>query len=196
MSGFMMSTVIYSAGGVLGFLVTLALVSGAGDQDISSWISINLGQSTWLFTACLLAFGATLNQLRQMLQQQADYQSVAQLDQLSDVLIHVFVGIGVIWTAIGMRNALVATLAVPDTLGTEASHVLARLVDGGILLALSTTIVGAIGGYLMRLFKTVSIGAVLSGYYQQRAAEPVQAALSRLSNIERLLEEMNAEQRR
>ena len=118
---------------------------------------------------------------------------MAQLDQLSDVLIHVFIGIGVIWTAIGMRNALVATLAMPDTLGGNASHVLGSLVDGGILLALSTTIVGAIGGYLMRLFKTVSLGALLTGYYREQSAQPVESALSRLGNIERLLEQLTAE---
>ena len=189
----MKSLATYLAGGALGFAVTLALVTGAWDRNISEWAATNLGSSTWVFAACLTVFLATLSHLKNRLEQDAEYESIVQLDQLSDVLIHVFVGIGVIWTAIGMRNALVTTLAVPGDVGGNASQVLARLVDGGILLALSTTIVGAIGGYLMRLTKTVSMGAILSGYYQEQSTRPMQTALNRLGNIERLLAEQTIE---
>ena len=44
---------------------------------------------------------------------------------------------------------------------------LQRLVDGGILLALSTTIVGGVGGYLMRVIKTVLVGAPLRRCYAE-----------------------------
>ena len=84
------------------------------------------------------------------------------------------------------------TLSVPEGLANDASHVLARLVDGGILLALSTTIAGAVGGYLMRLFKTVSIGIELTAFYQHQNNAPLETALHRLGNIERLLESVEA----
>lgn len=188
----MNSVARYLLGILLGFVLTVLLLTGVLVDDPVAWASTNLGHSTWLFLACLLAFLSVLSRLDQQVDAMADYERVAQLDQVSDVLIHVFVGIGVIWTAVGMRNALVTTLSVPDDLASDATHVLARLVDGGILLALTTTIVGAIGGYLMRLFKTVSTGARLTAYYQQRADEPMQTLLVRLGNIERLLEAGNA----
>jgi hypothetical protein len=44
--------------------------------------------------------------------------------------------------------------------------VLQRLVDGGILTALSTTILGGVGGYLMRVTKGLYLGARLNRYYE------------------------------
>ena len=103
-----------------------------------------------------------ISQLRRALLQAPDSRQVVELDQLSDVWIHLFVGIGVIWTAVGMRSALQTALGDPSgALSDSADNVLRKLVDGGILLALTTTIVGGIGGYLMRLFKTVAVGAQL-----------------------------------
>jgi hypothetical protein len=136
-------------------------------------------------------FIGTLYQLKAKLKDTKHYQSVVQMDQLTDVWIHLFIGIGVIWTAIGMRSALVNTLSTPDALVNDASQVLGRLVDGGILLALSTTIVGAIGGYLMRLFKTVAIGAELTAFYQRHDRLDVDRAIDRLRNIEQLLASLN-----
>ena len=187
----------FLAGAAVGFGLTLALSAGAGmDGSLSDWVAVNLGSSTWLFSACLLAFLGTLTGLKNRLETDADYETVFQLDQLGDVLIHVFIGIGVIWTAIGMRNALVTTLSVPAELGDSAEHLLGRLVDGGILLALSTTIVGAVGGYLMRLTKTVSIGTPLTAYYRRQSSEPLDNALARLANIERLLESFSRDGKR
>ena len=40
---------------------------------------------------------------------------------------------------------------------------LERMIDGGILLALSTTIFGGVGGYMMRVYKAVTLGARLQG---------------------------------
>ncbi len=44
---------------------------------------------------------------------------------------------------------------------------LQKLVDGGILLALTTTIVGGVGSYVMRLAKTMVVGAGLQEYYDR-----------------------------
>ena len=60
--------------------------------------------------------------------------------------------------------------------------------------ALTTTIVGAIGGYLMRLFKTLWIGTELTAFYHQHDQQDVQAALAQLGRIERLLEQLQGVQ--
>src|SRR5690606_37698248 len=113
---------------------------------------------------------------------------VVELDQLTDVWIHVFVGIGVIWTAVGMRSALQFTLADPDhALADSAGSVLHKLVDGGILLALSTTIVGAVGGYLLRLAKTLYVGAALHEFYELLQRGDIHELLVTVQRLERSL---------
>ncbi len=73
-----------------------------------------------------------------------------------------FFGVGVIWTAVGMESALVQALDGvghgPEAAGLSASGLLERLVNGGLLLALSTTIFGGVFGYLFRLLKVVLLG--------------------------------------
>jgi len=61
--------------------------------------------------------------------------------------------------------------------------VLQRLVDGGILTALTTTIVGGIGGYMMRVTKSSLLGTRLSRYYEeheQHHANRVEALLGEI----------------
>ena len=56
-------------------------------------------------------------------------------------------------------------VATGGALSGSAGTVLHKLVDGGILLALTTTIVGGVGGYVMRLVKTMVVGARLQTFY-------------------------------
>ncbi len=170
------------AGVVVGSLLTLAALTmnaswGRGaapavladdvgglftQAGIWNWLVLNLGHSFWFFALVLVLYLMNVRELRRALLQAPDSRQVVELDQLSDVWIHLFVGIGVIWTAVGMRSALQTALGDPSGALTDtADNVLRKLVDGGILLALTTTIVGGIGGYLMRLFKTVVVGAQL-----------------------------------
>jgi len=185
----------YLSGAMVGFLLLTAsfmlLVPRQLDlaELMMTWTSLNLGSSAGFFLLVLVCFSVSLMRLQALLDDQAMYKQIAQLDQVSDIWIHVFVGIGVIWTAVGMRNALAATLDAPQALTQDAGGVLARLVDSGILLALTTTIVGAIGGYLMRLFKTLWLGTELMAFYHQHDRLDVQAALTQLSRIESLLEQ-------
>ena len=53
-----------------------------------------------------------------------------------------------------------------EALVDNAGSVLQKLVDGGILLALTTTIVGGVGSYLMRLGKAMAVGARLNAFYE------------------------------
>lgn len=165
-----------TAAGVLLTLFGLLLMEPdtavAGTEGLGKWIGANLGHSAWLFAVVLALYLMNLTRLNRILQDGPEMRTVAELDQLSDVWIHLFVGIGVIWTAVGMRSALQTALGDPTGALTDtAGSVLQRMVDGGILLALTTTIVGGVGGYLMRLAKTMIVGATLHGFYEaaQRA---------------------------
>jgi hypothetical protein len=159
-------------------------------EALGFWLAINLGHAAWLFA---LIFALYLHHLRQLRQRLAadpdrdapDMNAVVELDQLSDVWIHLFIGVGVIWTAIGMRAALQAALGDPDGTFTDtAGSVLQKLVDGGILLALTTTIVGGIGGYLMRLGKTLFVGADLHASYQAAEHQDLRLLLTAVERVE------------
>ncbi len=157
-----------------------------GGERLTQWLALNLGGSSWLFAAVLALFVMHLDRLRRLLAEVPDRRAVVELDQLTDVWIHLFIGIGVIWTAVGMRSALQAALADPDhALSDSAGSVLRKLVDGGILLALSTTIVGAVGGYLMRLGKTLYAGARLHEFYEGEQRRDMQELLSSVQRLER-----------
>ncbi len=93
---------------------------------------------------------------------------IVQLDHLTDIWTTLFFGTGVIWTAIGMRSALIFALGDRDAaLQQGAFAMLERMIDGGILLALSTTIFGGVGGYVMRVYKTISLGTQLAAAVRQ-----------------------------
>ncbi len=180
----------------LGALLALAAMllaeparsGGAAGAGLAAWIELNLGSSTWLFAVVLAAFVVHLGRLRRVLGHGGDERAVVELDQLTDVWIQLFIGIGVIWTAVGMRSALQLALADPDqALADSAGSVLQKLVDGGILLALSTTIVGAVGGYLLRLGKTFSVGAALHEHYQSQQRRDVRELVETVRRLEQAL---------
>lgn len=81
-----------------------------------------------------------------------------------------------------MRSALLYAIGEPESAAQAGAFtILTRLVDGGILTALTTTIVGGIGGYLMRVIKSSSLGNRLNHYYErleQRHADRVELLLS------------------
>ena len=110
-------------------------------------------------------------------------------EQLLDLCANLFFGIGVIWTAIGMRDALLYALGDPGITATEGAFaILQRMVDGGILLALSTTIEGGMGGYLMRAIKSIALGEKLNAVYMCASQQPVEENLAALHRIEGLLD--------
>jgi hypothetical protein len=158
--------------GIVLTLVALLIVAPPDPASVSSratlgaWIDANLGHSAWLFALVLTLYTMNLTRLNRILGAEPGFTEVVELDQLLDVWIHLFVGIGVIWTAVGMRSALQTALSDPgEALTDTAGSVLQNLVDGGILLALTTTIVGGVGSYLMRLGKTMIAGAHLNTFY-------------------------------
>ena len=151
-----------------------------------AWVWRNLGWSLPVFAAVLALYVHSLDRLRSALRRAAPPDEVSQADHLTDVWTSLFFGVGVIWTAIGMRGALVQALGAPAGSGAGV-EVLQRMVDGGILLALSTTIFGGIGGYCMRAWKAVVVGGDLKRYYDADARRDLSALRVSVSAIERRL---------
>ena len=184
---------IVGAGALLYILSRNNLVSFAADRipdprDWLLWTYTNLGLSIPVFAILLLAFFFSLRRLRSYLEEDRPIDQVVQLDHLTDIWTTLFFGTGVIWTAIGMRSALLFALGDPDeTIQQGAFAVLERMIDGGILLALSTTIFGGIGGYLMRVFKSISLGAALQQHYDRAARVDTSIMRESLQRIEQHL---------
>lgn len=194
--GFMGGVVGTSVGGaaLLYALSRYGVIRFADDRVPSlggwlDWAYMNLGSSIPVFAVLLLAYFFTLGQLRRLLINDGRIDRIVQLDQLTDIWTTLFFGTGVIWTAIGMRSALIYALGDPDaSIQQGAFAILERMVEGGILLALSTTIFGGIGGYLMRVYKAVSLGTLLQARYDREARRDASSMRDSLERIERHLQ--------
>lgn len=192
-----------AAGTLIGVSAVLYLLSRTGilyfpDTAISKpgewlqWAYTNLGSSIPVFAALLLAYFVTLGRLRNAVENRRAINEIVQLDHLTDIWTTLFFGAGVIWTAIGMRSALIFALGDRDTaLQQGAFAMLERLVDGGILLALSTTIFGGVGGYIMRVYKTVTLGTRLQQQYDTAARADTSEMRASLLRIEQHLRRDN-----
>lgn len=189
---------IVGASGLLYILSRNKLISFSADRvpdpgDWFAWTYTNLGMSIPVFAILLLAFFFSLRRLRSHLENDRPIDEVVQLDHLTDIWTTLFFGTGVIWTAIGMRSALLFALGDPDTtIQQGAFAVLERMVDGGILLALSTTIFGGVGGYLMRVYKSISLGAALQKHYDRAARVDTSVMCESLQRIEQHLTEQDS----
>lgn len=175
----------------LGTAETVAIYGSAKPWLVRAWylVDTNLKGSLLPFLLVLGAWWVQLEKLRDLLGcSEPALDRVVRHEQLLELYANLFFGIGVIWTAIGMRNALLYALGDPDVTAAEGAFaILQRLVDGGILLALSTTIVGGVGGYLMRAIKSVSLGRQLNALYYRASQEPAEDNLAALQRIEQLL---------
>lgn len=182
-------------GGVLLLMAPLglALEPGGAAGVLRGWaaagwdyVATNLQGSALPFLAVMAVY---IVQFRRLLARLAgddpQAEAVVRGDQNLDLCATLFFGIGVIWTAIGMRDALLHALGDGGAVAAEGAFaVLQRLVDGGILLALSTTIVGGVGGYLMRAVKAVVLGEQLALVYLSESRRLERANLAVLHRIE------------
>lgn len=154
-------------------------------SDWLVWAYTNLGSSIPVFAVLLLAYFITLGRLQNALGEQRPINQIVHLDHLTDVWTTLFFGAGVIWTAIGMRSALIFALGDRATAMQQGAFaMLERMIDGGILLALSTTIFGGIGGYLMRVYKTITMGTELQQRYDEAARADTSEMRATLQRIE------------
>ena len=166
-------------------IIEFADTGTASPGNWLQWAYLNLGASIPVFAALLLAYFITLGRLRHALETDRSIDQVVQLDQLADIWTTLFFGTGVIWTAIGMRSALIFALGDRDAaLQQGAFAMLERMIDGGILLALSTTIFGGIGGYLLRVYKTITLGTRLQQQYDKAARADTSEMRATLARIE------------
>jgi hypothetical protein len=163
-------------------------------QRVLAWAYENLRLSVVPFFLTLIFYTGAMWRLKHYLGDQgASVEKIAQADHLVDIWINLFFGIGVIWTAIGMRGALLeglGNLNAHSAAKLGAFSILQRLVDGGILLALSTTIVGAIGGYLLRLIKSLAVGTQVRIYYSRVAKQQADAVNVVLESIDEQLNQL------
>ena len=157
-------------------------------QRVLSWAYENLKLSVVPFFLTLVFYSGALWRLKHYLKDDGvSADKIAQADYQVDIMINLFFGIGVIWTAIGMRGALLeglGGLTADSAAKLGAFSILQRLVDGGILLALSTTIVGAVGGYILRLIKSLAVGTQVRAYYNRLANQQADAVKIVLKSID------------
>lgn len=141
-------------------------ISGAPDWIVrpAGFLYHHLRLSTVPFGVLFILYGVLISKLRRELGgQEVALSNISYLNRLLDITISTFFGVGVIWTAVGMETALVHALegggkALQGTASQGAWVLMDRLVNGGLLLALSTTIFGGVCGYGLRLLKVVLIG--------------------------------------
>jgi hypothetical protein len=158
-------------------------ISNPGDW--LHWAYTNLGSSIPVFASLLLAYFITLGRLKEALRTDQHITKIVHLDNLTDIWTTLFFGAGVIWTAIGMRSALIFALGNREAaIEQGAFAMLERMIDGGILLALSTTIFGGVGGYMMRVYKTVILGTELQQQYDKAARADTSEMRASLLRIE------------
>jgi len=191
LSGAMATTVVaiiaVYALNILG-LVAISVKNVPTLQLLLAWAYDNLGLSVIPFAAILTLYVHSLRKLSRLLTEpDATPVQLAQTERWVDLSASLFFGVGVIWTAIGMRGALLFALNDLDAVSAAqlgAFGILGRLVDGGILLALSTTIFGGTGGYLMRVGKAAFVGTSLQQYYSRLTASETDKFNDSLYNIE------------
>lgn len=175
-------------------LVAVSVSSLPDIQEFLGWAYDNLRLSIIPFSLVLILYFRVLYKLKTLLKDpESTPERIAQTDNWVNISISVFFGIGVIWTAIGMRSALIVGLGDLDSTSAAqlgSFEILRRLIEGGILLALSTTIFGAVGGYFMRLNKILVVGARLQQYYAQKARALADNFEGRLKNIESYLAQL------
>jgi hypothetical protein len=149
--------------------ISVSVLDTPAVQELIEWTRRNLGLSVLPFAITLGLYIHSLRALARRLDDRSPQNEIGQLEHLTDVWTSLFFGIGVIWTAIGMRSALLYALGDPAVAAESGAFtILTRLVDGGILTALTTTIMGGIGGYMMRVFKSSYLGTRLSRYYEEQ----------------------------
>jgi hypothetical protein len=170
-------------------IISVSVLDVPQIQVLFEWSRRNLGLSIVPFGITLGLYIHSLRMLQQRLEAGCPQDEISQLEHLNDVWTSLFFGIGVIWTAIGMRSALLYALGDPGVAAQAGAYaVLQRLVEGGILTALTTTIVGGIGGYLMRVIKSSLLGTRLSRYYEAQEQHHANRVESLLSEIRESIE--------
>ena len=143
-------------------------------QGLTNWLALNLGYSAPLFCVALLFVIHSMACLLEELGKDKCCSSrTFHLEHRVDIGISLLFGIGVLFTAIGIRDAL-TTAIDGEAAATNGGEVLALLVNGGILSAMTTTVVGGALGYSLRVIKVLATGEKLEKVHTRMMGEGLQ----------------------
>ena len=143
-------------------------------QGLTNWLALNLGYSAPLFCVALLFVIHSMACLLEELGKDKCCSSrTFHLEHRVDIGISLLFGIGVLFTAIGIRDAL-TTAIDGEAAATNGGDVLALLVNGGILSAMTTTVVGGALGYSLRVIKVLATGEKLEKVHTRMMGEGLQ----------------------
>ncbi|MGB5535560.1 MAG: hypothetical protein WBN08_06630, partial [Thiogranum sp.] len=120
LSGMLLGVIVSLLTGMIGVyllivldIVSVSVVDTPGVHALGEWIRRNLGLSVLPFAITLGLYLHSLQTLARRLDDNPPQNEIGQLEHLTDVWTSLFFGIGVIWTAIGMRSALLYALGDP-----------------------------------------------------------------------------------
>jgi hypothetical protein len=197
----MILTVIFSTA-LLVLLSQLGLIAFTGTGWIVNTVNMisgHLGYSTVFFIPVFTGFGYYFVQLSSSISKfktdPDQMERIRYFNAGTEIFIVLSFAIGVLFTAWGLQNALVSALG--DGMGEKeagrigAWGILKRLVDNGFLIAFWTTIVGGTAGYIMRLFKFLSLGKKLSKISEWQGQQDRQNLIAFLNSINSHAEQIN-----
>ena len=143
-------------------------------HGVTNWLVLNLGYSAPLFCVALLFVIHSMACLLEELGKDKCCSSrTFHLEHRVDIGISLLFGIGVLFTAIGIRDAL-TTAINGEAAAINGGEVLALLVNGGILSAMTTTVVGGALGYSLRVIKVLATGEKLEKVHARMMGEGLQ----------------------
>ncbi|MBL81205.1 MAG: hypothetical protein CMM80_01390 [Rhodospirillaceae bacterium] len=143
-------------------------------HGVTNWLALNLGYSAPLFCVALLFVVHSMACLLEELGKDKCCSSrTFHLEHRVDIGISLLFGIGVLFTAIGIRDAL-TTAIDGEAAAINGGEVLALLVNGGILSAMTTTVVGGALGYSLRVIKVLATGEKLEKVHARMMGEGLQ----------------------
>jgi hypothetical protein len=173
-------------GVVLAIVMSIASGSLVSVNALLTWTSINLGLSAPVFLILTALGWSYVHRLKDVLaKSHTSPARIAHLEQRVDLIVALLFGVGVLYTAVGLRAALVQAIDTPS--GQSASDMLTALVNGGILSAMTSTIVGGVLGYGLRMVKLFRVGHALDVYY---AEKELQAITRREDLLKEILSEL------
>jgi hypothetical protein len=164
---------------VTGFFFVLLADAWGGQfsqsaQHITHWLALNLGYSAPLFCVALLFVIHSMACLQEELgKENCSSSRTFHLEHRVDIGISLLFGVGVLFTAIGIRDALTAAI-YGEVAAKNGGEVLALLVNGGILSAMTTTVVGGALGYSFRVIKVLVMGEKLEQLHARVMGEGLQ----------------------
>lgn len=181
--GVITATTIMVIGVYTGFLTFINKFPFLMETVSSLWSSLGTSAIFFLLDAIFFIF-VLLAQKKAL--EKKDVLNISYYGSMVALSISIFFGIGVIYTAIGMQNALMGSLGglnEQSAASVGAWEILSKLINGGIITALMTTIVGGVGGYVMRIIKQLYITKALDAFLYESEKKEKELLYEKLDTI-------------